>query len=81
VVILIITKYYNNLVILIIVRTITNQQSCRLVTKETTVQTPSITKTINIIKPKVINFQGINLTFTIANINNKESKSSIWLEI
>jgi len=31
--------------------------------------------------PKIINFQGINLLFTIPNINNEKSETSIWPEI
>ena len=31
--------------------------------------------------PKIINFQGINLSFTILNINDEESKTSIWPKI
>ena len=56
---------------------ITIKQGCRLVTKKTTVQTPLITIRTNIMSPKIINFQGINLSFTIPNINNEEFKTSI----
>ena len=31
--------------------------------------------------PKIVNFQGINLSFTIPNINEEESKTSIWPKI
>ena len=63
------------------VGTIPIKQGCRLVAKETTVQTPLITTSTNIMGPRIINFQGINLSFTIPNINNEESKTSIWPEI
>jgi len=53
---------------------ITIKQGCRLVTKEKTVQTPLITTSKNIMSPKIINFQGINLSFTIPNINNEDTK-------
>ena len=58
------------------VGTITIKQGCRLVTKETTVQTPLITTSTNVLSPKII-----NLSFTIPNINNEESKTPIWPKI
>jgi len=45
------------------------------------VPTPLITTSTNVMSPKIINFQEINLSFTIPNINNEESKTSIWPEI
>ena len=63
------------------VGTITIKQGCRLVTKETTLQTPLVTTRTNVMSPKIINFQGRNLSFTILNINNEESKTSIWPKI
>ena len=63
------------------VGTITIKQGCRLVTKESTVQTPLITTSTNMISPKIVNFQGINLSFTIPNINDEEIKNSIWRKI
>ena len=72
---------YRTEILLQDVGTITNKQSCRLVTKETTVQTPLITTSTTVMTPKIINFQGIDLSFTIPNINNEESKTSIWPKI
>ena len=72
---------YRTEILLQDVGTITIKQGCRLVTKETTVQTPLITTSTNVMSPKIINFQGINLSFTIPNINNEESKTSIWPKI
>jgi hypothetical protein len=54
------------------VGTITIKQGCRLVTKESTVQTPLITTSTNIISPKIINFKAINLSYTIPNIESEE---------
>ena len=69
---------YRTEILLQDVGTITIKQGCRLVNKETTVQTPLITTSTNVMSP---NFQGINLSFTIPNINNEESKTSIWPEL
>jgi hypothetical protein len=63
------------------VGTITIKQGCRLVTKETTVQTPLITTSTNIISPKIINFKAIYLSYTIPNIESEEMKTSIWSKI
>ena len=65
---------YRTEILLQDVGTITIKQCCRLVTKETTVQTPLITTSTNIMSPKIINFQGINSSYTIPNMNNEESK-------
>ena len=54
---------YRTEILLQDVGTITIKQGCRLVTKETTVQTPFITTSTNVVSPKIINFQGINLSF------------------
>jgi len=54
------------------VGTITIKQGCRLATKETTLKTPLIITSTNIMSPKVPKFQGINLSFTISNINKEE---------
>ena len=72
---------YRTEILLQEVGTITIKQGCRLVTKETTVQTPLITTSTNTMSPKIINFQGINLSYTIPNMNNEESKISIWPKI
>ena len=64
---------YRTEILLKDVGTITIKQGCRLVTMET----PLITTSTNVMSPKIINFQGINLSFTIPNINNEESKTSI----
>ena len=72
---------YRTEILLQDVGTITIKQGCRLVTKETTVQTPLITTSTNVMSPKIINFQGINLSFTIPNMNNEESKISIGPKI
>jgi len=72
---------YRTKILLQDVGTITIKQGCRLVTKGTTVQTPLITTSTNVMSPKIINFQGINLSFSIPNINNKEAKKSIWPKI
>ena len=72
---------YRTEILLQDVGTITIKQGCRLVTKETTVQTPLITTSTNVMSPKIINFQGINLSYTIPNMNNEESKISIWPKI
>ena len=42
---------------------------------------PLIIISTNVMSPKTINFQGINLSFTIPNMNNEESKISIWPKI
>jgi hypothetical protein len=63
------------------VGTITIKQGCRLVTKEATVQTPLITTSKNIIRPKVMNFKPVNLSHTILNIDDEEVKATIWSKI
>jgi hypothetical protein len=63
------------------VGTQTIKKGCRLVTKETTVQTPLITTSSNIISPKITNFKAINLSYTIPNIDSEELKTSIWSKI
>ena len=72
---------YQTEILLQDVGTITIKQGCRLVTKEITVQTPLSTTSTNVMSPKIINFQGINLSFTIPNMNNEESKISIWPKV
>ncbi|XP_065584744.1 uncharacterized protein LOC136043751 [Artemia franciscana] len=66
---------YRTEILLQDVGTITIKQGCRLVTKEKTVQTTLITTSTNDMSPKIINFQGINISFTIPKINNDESKN------
>jgi hypothetical protein len=63
------------------VGTITIKQGCRLVTKETTVQTPLITTSTNIISPKVVNFKPVNLSYTIPNVEDEEVKATIWSKV
>ena len=41
----------------------------------------SRTASTNIISLKVINFQPVNLSYTIPNINNEEVKATIWSKI
>ena len=72
---------YRTEILLQDVGTITIKQGCRLVTKKTTVQTPLITTSTNVMSPRIINFQGINLSFTIPNVYVEESKTSIWAQI
>jgi hypothetical protein len=63
------------------VGTITIKQGYRLVTKEATVQTPLITTSPNMLSPRVVNFKPVNLSHTIANIDNEEVKATIWSKI